>query len=105
MDFKELHEKYLALLTENEGLRNEIKRLNVKLGVEELPVNPDDTPTNHSEPEVLENKFLQEEILNSQLTINKRSDSFEKIKLFMSFFRGRVDVYAKRWKNNKKVKY
>ncbi len=105
MDFKELHEKYQALLTENDGLRNEIKRLNVELGVEELPVHPDDTPTDHSEPEVLENEFLHEDILNSSITINKKSDSFEKIKLFMWLFRGRVDVYAKRWENNKKVKY
>jgi len=73
-----------------------------KFGVEELPVNPDETPTDHSEPEVLENKFLREEILNSSISINKKSDSLEKIKLFMSLFRGRDDVYAKRWENNKK---
>ncbi len=102
MDFKELLEKYQALLTENDCLRDEIKRLNVELGVEELPVNPDDSPADHSEPKVLENEFLQEEILNPSITINKKSDSLEKIKLFISLFRGRDDVYAKRWENTKK---
>ncbi|MEN6455259.1 MAG: hypothetical protein ABFD10_13455 [Prolixibacteraceae bacterium] len=35
--------------------------------------------------------------------INKRSDPDEKIRLFMSLFRGRDDVYAKRWENKKGV--
>jgi superfamily II DNA or RNA helicase len=103
MDFKELQEKYQALLFENSSLREEIKSLNVQLGVEELLVNSDDTPIHNSELEVLENEFQQEEILNSSITINKKSNSLAKIKLFMSLFRGRNDVYAKRWENKKKV--
>ncbi|MGV8137104.1 MAG: hypothetical protein AB2L20_17970 [Mangrovibacterium sp.] len=34
--------------------------------------------------------------------VNKRSDPDEKIRLFMSLFRGRNDVYAKRWENKAK---
>ncbi|HBE42319.1 MAG TPA: helicase, partial [Bacteroidales bacterium] len=35
-------------------------------------------------------------------TINKRSGPAEKVRLFMSLFRGRDDVYAKRWENKVK---
>ena len=40
MDFKELLEKYQALLTENNGLKEEIKRLKVQLGIREQQVIP-----------------------------------------------------------------
>jgi len=36
--------------------------------------------------------------------INKRSDSAEKVNLFLSLFTGREDVYAKRFENAKKTK-
>ncbi len=35
--------------------------------------------------------------------INNTSDSISKIKLFMSLFKGRDDVYAKKWENKKKA--
>lgn len=51
-----------------------------------------------SEPEL----FDQQEETNPSVAVggvNKRSDPDEKIKLFISLFRGRDDVYAKRWEN------
>ena len=37
------------------------------------------------------------------MNVNNTSDSISKIKLFMSLFKGRDDVYAKRWENKKKA--
>ena len=34
--------------------------------------------------------------------VNNTSDSISKIKLFMSLFKGRDDVYAKKWENKKR---
>ncbi len=102
MDFKELLEKYQALLIENDCLREEIKSLNVQLGVEELQDTLADVSMHNPEQEELEKESKQSGSLNSSITINKNSDSAEKIKLFKSLFRGRDDVYAKRWENSKK---
>ncbi len=44
-------------------------------------------------------------LIDSQVlhpTITSLSEPAEKIKLFMSLFKGRDDVYAKRWENSKK---
>ncbi|MDP2335784.1 MAG: DEAD/DEAH box helicase family protein [Bacteroidota bacterium] len=100
MDFSELLEKYQELLKENESLRGKIKSLNDQLGLEELH----DTCIEDflHKPEILEKEIQQAEILNSSLILNKRSDSNEKIRLFKSIFRGRDDVYAKRWENKTK---
>ncbi|MBA4411600.1 MAG: DEAD/DEAH box helicase family protein [Bacteroidota bacterium] len=97
MDFKELQEKYQELLKENESLKGKIKSLNDKLGIEELVVHLHQPIT-----EIVESPPLQAEIFNLSITVNKKSDSNEKIMLFMSLFRGRDDVYAKRWENSNK---
>ena len=39
---------------------------------------------------------------DSPFTTNKNSGPAEKVKLYMALFRGRNDVYAKRWENSKK---
>jgi hypothetical protein len=70
-DFRELFEKYQALLIENRALKKENELLKTRLGIT-APVNPE-----------------------SQI------DPLEKIRLFMSLFKGRDDVYARRWENNK----
>ncbi|MFO7657787.1 MAG: DEAD/DEAH box helicase family protein, partial [Bacteroidales bacterium] len=98
MDFNELHKKYQELLIENNNLKEEIKRLKAC---------PDDAvpdkvenivyPVNHEQ-----NNTVAENFLAGSAFITKRSDSAEKIRLFMSLFRGRDDVYAKRWENKKK---
>lgn len=38
---------------------------------------------------------------NTLLTCSNYSDPAEKIRLFRLFFRGREDVFAKRWENKK----
>jgi hypothetical protein len=99
--YKELLEKYQTLLTENDRLKEEIKNLRIQPCVEEPQEVIDDTPSYIVQQElILEPK--KEGFSDSPCPINKMSDSKEKIKLFMSLFKGREDVYAKRWENNKK---
>ncbi|MDF9408596.1 DEAD/DEAH box helicase family protein [Pelotomaculum isophthalicicum JI] len=99
MDFKELLEKYQTLLIENNSLKEEIMSLKAQLGIIEPQVVPGEIPNYISEPEIFNNEFAGKTL---QLNVNSKSDSVEKIKLFMSLFKGRDDVYAKRWENKKK---
>ena len=99
MDFKELFEKYQALLIENKSLREEIKSLRAQYDIGKSQGNGDDISEHKPEPEISEQNHSAQ-ISNS--SVNNESDSSEKIKLFMLLFRGRDDVYAKRWENPKK---
>lgn len=101
MDFKELLEKYQELLIENNRLRKELKILNTQIGVEKTENINDNTLVIKTEDKIFE-RPLSSNLFNSSLTTNKKSDTTEKIKLFMSLFRGRDDVFAKRWENKKK---
>ncbi len=84
-----LLEKYNALVAENETLKKENERLRAKLR-DILPSPSDDVifpaPSNES---------IQPLVLLSEIPPS------EKIKLFMTLFKGRDDVYAKRWENKK----
>jgi len=91
MDYNELYEKYRKLLEENQYLKAENeeyrRRLGLAIPVYNLCCNEKmviDTDNRVSEP-----------------VINNNSSPEEKIKMFMSLFRGRKDVYAKRWQNKK----
>jgi superfamily II DNA or RNA helicase len=99
MDFKELFEKYQLLLQENHNLKEEIKNLKAKLSFKEPESTIDNLIEITPELEII-NPKCSEKVSNS--SINNMSSSIDKIKLFMSLFRGRDDVYAKRWENDKK---
>lgn len=99
MNFEELLEKYQTLLVENNNLKEEIKRLKAQLGTEELLVDSDEIFEYKSDSETLEQESV-DQVFTSE--IDNMSDPMEKIKLFMSLFKGRDDVYAKRWENPKK---
>ena len=89
MKYSELLEKYKLLQIENNVLREEIARLNAKF-IKDSPAE------NHTER-------IYEEIINIKdenvSLITNNSPSKEKIELFLSLFRGREDVCAKRWRN------
>jgi hypothetical protein len=84
---------YEQLMAENAALRNENRELRAKLGLafSELPLK--------SEPTPLLNERLQP--IQKNISVTQASPADEKIDLFLSLFRGRTDVYAKRWSNNK----
>ncbi|MCL6477350.1 MAG: DEAD/DEAH box helicase family protein [Peptococcaceae bacterium] len=81
MDYKELFEKYQSLLIENNSLKVENRKLKVLLGISDQHNNVSDNT------------------VKPPLGINQNSEAKEKIDLFRSLFRGRDDVYAKRWQN------
>lgn len=99
MNFEELLEKYQAVLVENNNLKEEIKRLKAELGIDNSQTAPDEISVYKSEGEMFQQESI-DHILSS--SINNMSDPEEKIKLFMTLFKGREDVYAKRWENPKK---
>jgi len=83
MDYDELLAKYQALLIENSDLKNQNKILRNQLGVAtQEPVIAVESPRNAI-----------------VTTAKQNSEAQEKIQLFMSLFKSRDDVYAKRWQN------
>ena len=100
MDYRELLEKYNLLLGENRRLIKENDRLKVQLGITERK--PDENLiTELTTEESIRDHEPKDSALFS--VINNRSDSISKIRLFMSLFKGRDDVYAKKWENKKKA--
>ena len=99
MDYTELLRKYCVLLEEVERLRKENSRLRAQLEIvtSEPPGNtPEDLKINEKTP-------CEESLThNFKSVVNNTSDSSAKIHLFISLFKGRGDVYAKRWENKNK---
>jgi hypothetical protein len=99
ISFNELFEKYQYLVTENSRLKEEIKFLKAQMGVAE----PQFPAVGISESEFEPNMIGQQAAANDLAPgISKNADEDEKIRLFMSLFKGRDDVYARRWENKKK---
>jgi len=89
MNYEELYKKYIILEEENKRLKEELQLLRSKLVSE--------TPESYCSDT---NLLLKEETsLLPDGLISQSSSSKEKIDLFLSLFRGRTDVCAKRWKN------
>ena len=88
MDYEELYKKYQKLLEENKRLKIENENFKIQLGLA-LPVFGSET---HA---VQEDQDLSDQFNDSEQVTNSSSPQY-KINLFMSLFRGRDDVYAKR---------
>jgi hypothetical protein len=101
MKYQELLEKYNILLEEVSQLRNENKQLKANLGLREFQSFPNTPPVVQQEKGISADEPNAE---NQCIDVNNSSDSFSKIRLFMSLFKGREDVYAKRWENKSKGK-
>ena len=99
MNYRELLEKYNHLLTDNRRLIIENAGLKSQLGITkrkppEKRIVELATEKNMPDDEATDSTFFSD--------VNNSSDSTSKIKLFMSLFKGRNDVYAKKWENKKK---
>jgi hypothetical protein len=99
MKYQYLLEKYNILLDEVNRLKIENSQLKAALGLRE-PQSFLMTPTDIQSETILPGDELNVE--SGYADVNKASDSYSKIHLFMSLFKGREDVYAKRWENPKK---
>jgi hypothetical protein len=99
VDVNELLEKYRTLLAENLSLREENEILKARLGMSDplQPESPQD-PENHMPLPLAALESLGKK---PPPGIPVQPDPAEKIRLFMSLFKGREDVYAKRWQNRK----
>jgi hypothetical protein len=89
MDFKTLLLKHQALLAENQALKEENLALKARLGLTEPP------ESQSSQEGVQQNASPAEPLFH----LKDRANPTEKIRLFMSLFKGRDDVYAKRWES------
>jgi hypothetical protein len=89
MDFETLLRKHQALLAENKALREENLALKSQLGLAK-------NPASRSSPECVEQDSSP---LQRPFHLNTKLRSADKIRLFMSLFKGREDLYAKRWEN------
>lgn len=94
MDYNELYNKYMKLLEENQMLRIENEDFRKRLGIQmpELCIDVEDKILIDIDDYTLIQK-------NEYTQISNTSSPEDKIKLFMSLFKGRGDVYAKRWQN------
>ena len=97
MDFEDLSEKYQKLLAENKTLKEENEALKASFRLNQKRESNQDQDTASNLPLELVN---QESPYKIQLSALKNfTNSAEKISLFMSLFKGRDDVYAKRWQS------
>ncbi len=96
--------KYQALLIENDRLRAEVETLKAQLAALDHPNDLAPRKVEKASPENITgipNDALTDAVrTNPNRRVNQQSRSEAKIDLFMSLFRGRTDVYAKRWQNS-----
>ena len=98
-DYKELLEKYKILLGKVNRLTEENNQLKAQLGLTRSEFSENSGPVIKAEY-----NSCNDEPINCDYyaDVNNTSDSLTKISLFMSLFKGRDDVYAKRWENKSK---
>ncbi len=100
MNFNELTEKYRTLQAENRQLKERVRLLENQIHNEQ--------ETEREEVEEMtsylyktENPDILSDVKKTN-PIDKQSSPTEKVNLFKLLFRGRKDVFATRWENNKK---
>ncbi len=107
LEYDELYRKYKDLLEENRCLKAKIEGLEAAPSF--IQSNPETSQTQilslrETDKINLDNRLEEERIgtnSNYEKTVDQYSTKENKIELFMSLFKGRCDVYAKRWKNKK----
>jgi len=99
MYYQELLEKYNALLEQVDQLTKENIQLKARLGLPGSEPIPKTASVKNSEIKITDDESAQKKFSSG---VACTSDSLFKIRLFMSLFKGRQDVYAKRWENKNK---
>ena len=99
MDYRELLEKYKILLNEVNRLTEENSQLKAQLGLKKSELSQYSTSVIGSKAQYRDGESINSDYFSD---VNNTSDSLAKINLFMSLFKGRDDVYAKRWENKNK---
>ncbi|KHE93494.1 MAG: DEAD/DEAH box helicase family protein [Candidatus Scalindua rubra] len=97
MDYEKLYTKYQDLLNENFGLKAEIERLKAQLVISKPQKDVSGEINTGCCSDQIPYQFNISKDLNTSL--NNCSENGDKIDLFMSLFRGRDDVFAKRWQS------
>lgn len=104
--YNSLKKKYDELLEENEYLRTKIRKLESQPNpIISLKISPSQSTQSkqqngfHSERNSVD--IPTNNIADGNSLINNFSPTNEKIFLFMSLFKGRNDVYAKKWQNKR----
>jgi superfamily II DNA or RNA helicase len=100
MDYSELLQKYNRLLIENSRLTKENDRLTAQLGIAKRKPSENRITASATGKSIHDDEPTD---TGSFSDVNNASDAISKIKLFMSLFKGRNDVYAKKWENKKKA--
>lgn len=103
MNYSELLREYKSLLRENQQLQSEIGQLKEQL---KAAKKSNETSINQVDPGFSQLSFLNNIELDladkpQPANVSKYSEPLEKVRLFRSLFRGREDVFAKRWQNKK----
>ena len=93
--------KFQSLIIENDRLKAENKKLKEQLSNFSVP---DENKSGIIASTIsagidIENDYKSTFKKNNSTSINNKSKPSEKIKLFMSLFKGREDVFAQRWQN------
>jgi superfamily II DNA or RNA helicase len=99
MDHRKLLEKYNVLLEQVDRLIKENIQLRAQLGLPESELIQKTTSVKNTERKIPDD---ESDARKSFSGMDNQSDTFSKIRLFMSLFNGREDVYAKRWENKHK---
>ena len=94
MDYNELYNKYLKLLEENQILRIENMdfRKRLELQTKEICMDNEYKAIVEIKNDISIQKYKLSEVSNNSLPQ-------EKVELYMTLFKGKKDVHAKRWQN------
>ncbi len=99
-DQGQLFDEYNRLLSKYNRLKDENRRLKEQLGLRDTEDSSSFIP--ESKPDKCTLATTERTSKPPASVIVNTSDSSEKIRLYLALFKGRADVYAKRWENKKK---
>jgi hypothetical protein len=99
-DQRQLFDEYNRLLNKYDHLKDKNRRLKEQLGLRDTGNSSSFLPESKSEK--CSHTATERTHKPPNSIIVNTSDSSEKIKLYLTLFKDRDDVYAKRWENKKK---